>query len=282
MVNVSDIRPYGDFPELQDFQYDGYNYNYDLPPQQNNLFMLDKFYDPYNADVTADGYDSTSLSPKNIQYRIKKISGFSLPKLNIDSKTLEGPFRWNYVSSGRTDANQLTIEWMEDAFWSVKRYHMNWMNHWYNRYLDCMVVGQEGKFRNLVFYLFRYKNLNTETAIPIQKAVPVARFEFKGLIPESLPETDFGWGDEVNTTASIRYRYNYLEIYFYPFTKDEKEFIGGLADIIQRSDENEKTGPKDVWNTGILGFTKTLQNMNDVDGQFSQCKDGLHYSVYYI
>jgi hypothetical protein len=102
------------------------------------------------------------------------------------------------------------------------------------------------------------------------------------LIPESLPETDFGWGDEVNTTASIRYRYNYLEIYFYPFTKDEKEFIGGLADIIQRSDENEKTGPKDVWNTGILGFTKTLQNMNDVDGQFSQCKDGLHYSVYYI
>ena len=83
MVNVSDIKPYGDFQELQDFQYNGYNYNYDLPPQQNNLFMLDRFYDPYNADVTTDGYDSTSLLPKNIQYRIKKISGFSLPKLNI-------------------------------------------------------------------------------------------------------------------------------------------------------------------------------------------------------
>lgn len=281
MVNSSEIRPYDDFPELQDFQYNGYNYLYDLPPQQNNLFMLDRFYDPYNANVTADGYDQTSISPSNIRYRIKKISSIKLPQLNVDSKTMGGPFRWNYVSTGRSDDNQVSIEWVEDAFWSVKRYHMNWMNHWYNRYLDCMIVGQEGKFRNLVFYLFHYKNLNKDTAIPVQKAVPIARFEYKGLVPVNGLDTELGWGDEVNQSVNITYKYNYLEIYFYPYTKDEREFLGGIADIIQTTKNGEKSEPKDVWNTGIVGYTDTLEGMN-LEGQFAKCKDGLHNAVYYI
>lgn len=280
MVNVSDIQPYGDFQELQDFQYDGYNYLYDLPPQQNNLFMIDRFYDPYVPGISTDGYNKSSQSPKDIKYRIKKVSGFTLPALKV-APNLTSPFRWNYVSTGRTEDNQVNVEWVEDAFWSVKRYHMNWMNHWYNRYLDCMIVGQEGKFRNMVMYMFHYKNLNEDTAVPIQKAVPIARFEFKGLIPVKMPEGDFGWGEEISPTVSISYKYSYLEIYFYPFTKDEREFLGGIADIIQKADRYENTKPENVWNTGIVGYTDTLKGMN-LEGQFGECKDGLHQSVYYI
>lgn len=235
--------------KLQDFQYDGFNYIYDLPPQQNSLFMVDEFYDPYYSTST-DGYDKSSKLPKNIQYRIKKISGYPLPKLTIDSKTFNGPLRWNYVSTGRPEDNKLSIDWIEDAFWSVKRYHMNWMNHWYNRYLDCMVVGQAGKFRNLTFHLFRYKDVNKDSAVPIQKAVPIAKFTFRGLIPETLPDSDFGWGEEVSPTVTITYKYNDLEIYFYPFEDNDKKFIGGIADFIQ-----QKNGTKEPYNTGITGFT---------------------------
>ena len=283
MINTdsTNLKPYSDFQELQDFQYNGYNYIYDLPPQQNNLFMMDQFYDPYNSKSDTDGYNITARSPDKIKYRIKKVSGFKLPSLEIQPQ-MESPFRWNYVATGRNkDKNTIKIDWIEDAFWSVKRYHMNWINHWYNKYLDCMVVGQEGKFRNMVLYLFHYKNLNEKTAIPIQKAVPIARFEFKGLIPESLPEGDLEWGKEVEPITTIGYTYNYLEIYFYPFTKDEREFLGGIADIIQKADNYEKTKPNEVWNTGIVGFTDTLEGMKP-DGQFDKCEDGLHQSVYYI
>lgn len=280
MVNVSEIKPYDGFQELQDFQYDAYSHLYDLPIKQNNLFMLDQFYDPYVDNANADGYNTGSSTPKNIKYRIKKVSGFSLPKLKIDGR-FESPFRWNYVSASRTNTNKLNIEWVEDVYWSVQRYHMNWMNHWYNKYLDCMVVGQEGKFRNLVLYLFHYINVNNDTAVPVQKAVPVARLEFKGLVPENLPDGELGWGDDSNQTVNISYSFNYLEMYFYPFTKDEKEFIGGLANIIQEASANEQTTPNNVWNTGIVGFTKTLDGMN-LDGQFGKCTDGLHQSVYYI
>ena len=276
---------YGDAQSLQDFQYNGIDYLYNLEPQQNNLFMLDKFYDPYLSGNSTDGYDMPSSGkPSKIEYRLKKVSGFKLPSLKIEDKYMSTPFRWNYVATGRSEANTVKIDWVEDAFWTVKRYHMNWMNHWYNRYLDCMVVGQRGKFRNLVLYMYHYVNLNTTTATPIQKAVPIARFEFKGLVPKNLGDGNFEWGSPENEApTSIDYTYNYLEIYFYPYTKSEKEFIGGLADFVQMADDYENTPVAKTWNTGIVGYSdaETLIGLNP-DGQFKDCKDGLHQAVYYI
>ena len=68
---------------LQNYQYEGYQYLYNLEPQQLNYFAIDSFYDPY---IRADGdsgegtYASPStLIPDKLQYRIESIAGFKLP-----------------------------------------------------------------------------------------------------------------------------------------------------------------------------------------------------------
>lgn len=274
------------FLALQDLQYNGVDYLYNLEPQQNNLFMIDKFYDPVEMGNNSSGnggaqtsYEINGDKPSNIEYRIKKVSGFKLPSLDVKSDMSSGPFRWNYVATGRTDQNTLTISWVEDVFWTVKRYHMNWMNHWYNKYLDVNVCGLKGKFRNLVLYSYHYVNVNTQTATPVQKAMPIARFQFNGLVPKSMNEGSFDWASPGNEEfTDVQYTYNSLEVYFYPYTPEDREYIGGMAQFVQ-SEKADATGL--YWNTGILGFTKTLDGM-DLEGQFKDCKDGLHPSVYYI
>ena len=276
------ILEWGNATDLQDFQYNGIDYLYNLEPQQNNLFMLDKFYDPYEQTGTG-GYDiADGQKPSKMEYRIKKVSGFKLPQLEIKDDFTTSAFRWDFVSTGRSGKNEVTIDWVEDAFWTVKRYHMNWMNHWYDKYLDCMVVGQRGKFRNLVLYMYHYINLNKDTAVPIQKAVPIARFEFKGLIPQSIGDASFEWGAPGNDSfTTVKYVYNYLEIYFYPYQQTEKEFIGGIADFVQSAASYENTSMSQTWNTGIVGYTTTLKGMNP-NGLFGGVEDKNHHSVYYI
>lgn len=287
MAADSDFLKYNEAQELQDFQYDGVDYLYNLPPQQNNLFMVAKFYDPYrnlteSSDVDAYAVTNAKI-PDKMEYRIKSISGIKLPALNIDSSSLGTAFRWNYVSSNKSTDNQLSINWMEDVFWTVRRYHMNWMNSWYNKALDCMIVGQNGKFRNLVMYSFRYKNLNESTAVPVQKAVPVARFEFKGLVPKNAGgEVNFDWAESGSGAAlKVDYTFNHLEVYFYPYTKEEKNFLGGMAMFVQDAKSYENTNIKDTFNTNITGYTDSLKGLNP-EGQFKGVKNLAPASIYYI
>lgn len=280
-IDVSDFKQYDDYPELQDFQYNGINYLYNLEPQNNNLFLLDSFYDPYMVYPT-DTFEQGSKKPSNMEYRLRKVSGWSLPSLTTAPQGEGGkPFKWTYVSGGKSE-NNITIEWEEDVFWTVKRYHINWMNHWYNKYLDCMIVGQSGKFRNMVLYLYHYKNVNSQTAVPIQKAVPVARIEFKGLVPKSMPSPELAWGEPGSSSVAIQYVYNYIEMFFYPYTKSEQDFIGGLANIVQTAKNYEKTEVKSVWNTGIVGLSDTRKDLSLDTSVFKDCADVHHNAVYYL
>jgi len=104
----------------------------------------------------------------------------------------------------------LTIEWHEDVYHSVKRYHLNWLQRWYNRGFDCLRCGPEGKFRRMAVVLFHYVNaLGASEASVIE--VPVARplmvFDFGGLVPEGMGDWNFSYdGDANDQPVSITYK----------------------------------------------------------------------------
>lgn len=267
--------------ELQNYQYEGYQYLYNLEPQQLNYFAIDSFYDPY---IRADGdsgegtYDSPSSTiPNKLQYRIESISGFKLP--NLDIMESQSAIRIDYVRGAKDRNNTIALSWKEDVYQTVRRYHINWINHWYNRYLDCMVCGRRGKYRNLAAYLFHYKNMNTTSGVPIMKAVPIALVNFIGLVPKDLGEMQFSYAENGNVSSvTIQYQMNGMEMYFYPYDEEDKKYIGGMAEEVQKvgSDGNviqTKIMPTSTWDAN----GEPLSN-----GAFAGVTDSNHSSVYYL
>ena len=280
VAGVSPMSPGGN-NDLQNYQYNGYQYLYNLEPQQLNYFAIDSFYDPYQkaeGDTGAGTYDSPStIIPDKLQYRIEEISGFKLPSLDIMES--ESAIRIDYVRGRKEKNNLLTLSWKEDVYQTVRRYHMNWINHWHNNYLDCMVCGRKGKYRNLAVYLFHYKNMNDNTGVPIMKAVPIALITFMGLVPKNLGEMKLSYSETGNTSSvNIQYQMNGMEIYFYPYDESDKEYIGGMADEVQS-----------IGQDGIPIQTKILDtsawDANGAplaQGAFAGVTDSNHSKIYYI
>ena len=280
VAGVSPMSPGGN-NDLQNYQYNGYQYLYNLEPQQLNYFAIDSFYDPYQkaeGDTGAGTYDSPStIIPDKLQYRIEEISGFKLPSLDIMES--ESAIRIDYVRGRKEKNNLLTLSWKEDVYQTVRRYHMNWMNRWHNNYLDCMVCGRKGKYRNLAVYLFHYKNMNDNTGVPIMKAVPIALITFMGLVPKNLGEMKLSYSETGNTSSvNIQYQMNGMEIYFYPYDESDKEYIGGMADEVQS-----------IGQDGIPIQTKILDtsawDANGAplaQGAFAGVTDSNHSKIYYI
>lgn len=265
--------------ELQDFQYNGVDYLYNLEPQQLNFFKPVAFFDPYvraegKSSGTSDYNKTNILMPEGLDYRINKISGFKLPELTIKDDDFSTALRFNYVAKPEKP-NKLTISWVEDAYQTVRRYHINWMNHWYNRYLDCMVCGRRGKYRNLSVVLFHYVNINKDTGAPIFRAKPIAMITFKGLIPEGVPAGNLDYSNGGNTaTVDINYKINGAELFFYPYEQEDKEYIGDLAREVQTGLDIDS-----VKNTAIVGETEYGSSKS---GKFGKVGDTNHEKVYYI
>jgi hypothetical protein len=280
VAGVVPMSPDGN-SELQNYQYEGYQYLYNLEPQQLNYFAIDSFYDPY---IRADGdsgegtYDSpSSVIPDKLQYRIESISGFRLPGLDIMES--QSAIRIDYVKGAKDRNNTLTLNWKEDVYQTVRRYHINWMNHWYDKYLDCMVCGRRGKYRNLAAYLFHYKNMNTTSGVPIMKAVPIALVNFIGLVPKDLGEMQLSYAENGNVSSvTIQYQMNGMEMYFYPYDEEDKKYIGGMAEEVQKvgSDGNiiqTKIMPTSTWDANGAPLST---------GAFAGVTDSNHSSVYYL
>lgn len=260
--------------ELQTFQYNGVDYLYNLEPQQLNFFYPAAFFDPYDrakGGSETSSYQAHSVTmPNKMEFRIQGISGFKLPSLTIDIESFNTGFRIQNVKKPKSE-NNLTINWIEDSYHTVKRYHMNWMNHWYNKYLDCMVCGRKGKYRNFAFYLFHYVNINDKLGSPIYRAKPIALFNFLGLVPENLGSMDMSYDDGGSKPVAINYKYNGLNILFYPYTENDKDYIGGMAQEIQ-----DGLDLSSLKNTGIV---KGTENSSEI---FSGVTDAGFEKVYYI
>jgi hypothetical protein len=188
---------------LQDFEFDQWNgidYLYNIEPQSQNLFFAGYFCEAGAGNSTSPKGDQSASSMKmfyNARYRIRKIT-IPFPSMEIEyHPELRAP-----MPKGVNYQNEITIDWFEDVYHSVQKYHIDWFNRWYTREYDCFRCGIQGKFRKLAIVAFHYVNKNiadgVDSITPVPKMEPLFCFVLGGLIPKQLPQMTFDYGADQN------------------------------------------------------------------------------------
>jgi hypothetical protein len=174
--------------KLEIGQWKGLEYLYDIEPQSQNLFYAGYFCE------AGDGSDEYSIKMfYNAAYRIKKVS-IPFPSIEVEyHPETRAPLVKNVTYN-----NEISIDWFEDVYHSVQKYHLDWFNRWYSREYDCFRCGIKGKFRKMALVAFHYKNKNKESIIPIPEIEPLFAFIIGGLIPKTIPSMNFDYGSDGN------------------------------------------------------------------------------------
>jgi hypothetical protein len=222
--------------DLLNFQQHGLDYLYDLEPTQNNLFWAGNFSD-HDDTTGADSSDKTKNTRTfdNAQYRIRSIK-LELPKLEFEEHK---QLHINLIKSV-TYTKQVTITWIDDVYRSVQKYHLDWYTRWYNRELDCLRCGTDGKFRGLDVVLFHYREANTTLSSPLLTVPvpePILRLRLRGMVPKDIGSIEFDMSNAGNDGAlSITYALSLCSIDYwkplqgnsYPTSENSSDIKAGI------------------------------------------------------
>ena len=180
--------------EFLTLQQKALDYLYDMPLGNDSLFI---------AKPSIFGGDD--LPP----YRVKKVT-FGTPKLNMqyDEKIRRS------VITGVDYSNTVTIEWYEDAFNSVQKFHLS--------LLDSVVDLNTGLFRvgggsrlDVSLYHFAYVEGNVDAQSPFDSvAIPKCTeyYNFIGLIPEGIGDITFD-NDSGGNLKTVSVTYHCTDIF---------------------------------------------------------------------
>lgn len=188
---------------ISKFNVDAIDYLYDIEPQSQNLFMV--------ANFSEKGNDSDAIKELyNAQFRVRNIK---LPDLNfsfdIDKLTHIPVF-------SESEFNQdVTIEWFEDVYHSIWKYHEDWMRRWYDRTYNILRCGVAGKFRKLDLLAYHYK-ATSDSIFSDVVPEPIFVCTLGGLVPTSLPGQKYDYNNDGNDEflsisykcARVDFRYN--------------------------------------------------------------------------
>jgi len=172
--------------DLANFEYDGVNYLYDLEPQQNNMFWAGNFNDGKGADGINGNFPFF-----NAQFRVQKVT-LKMPTLKFENHPqIKIP-----LIKAVEFAREVKIQWVEDVYHSVQKYHFDWLCQFYNRDLDALRVGTYGKFRKMDIVLFHYRNAGDKDATATKyvenpRAEKILSLTLAGMIPEDYGNLDF-------------------------------------------------------------------------------------------
>jgi len=186
---------------LDTFQSDGIDYLYDLEPQSLNLFWVGNF-------MQAMGPRGGQIKPfYNAAYRIRKIT-IPLPTLKTDeNKLLRTP-----IFKDAEFSHEVTIDWFEDVYHSVKKYHLDWFARWYNRQFDVLRCGVDGKFRQCTVVGYHYVNDDVDSIIEVPSIQPIMAIKIGGMVPTKIPDIEFDYNKDGNDQwISIKYKVGLLQ-----------------------------------------------------------------------
>jgi len=128
------------------------NFLYNLEPAQDNMFICsvitpiekdtksDGTLEVSNAFGTSAGGDLESRYLFTAPYRLLS-ADFSLPTIDVE---FDPRTRTTYLK-GVTYNQKFTMTWADDCFHSVRKYHHDWFNCWFQREKDAFVSGVDGK-----------------------------------------------------------------------------------------------------------------------------------------
>jgi hypothetical protein len=118
-----------------------------------------------------------------------------LPKLDYEIH----PYIKSSFLKSVSYTGEVKIKWLEDAYRSVQKYHLDWVHRWYNRQYDVLRNGPQGKFRQLDVYAFHYVN-TTGAVLEAPTIELLFRVKFRGLMPKSIGGLNFDYSTPGNET----------------------------------------------------------------------------------
>lgn len=178
--------------EFLTFQQKALDYLYDMPLGNDSLFIA-------KPSIYSGKDNKIALPP----YRVKKVT-FSTPKLNMqfDEKIRQS------VISGVEYSDTVTIEWYEDAFNSVQKFHLDLLNSIVNLNTGLFNVNG-GKVLGLTVYHYAYVEGNEDVQSPFDSvAIPKCTeyFNFIRMIPEGIGDITYDSDSGGNLkTVSVTY-----------------------------------------------------------------------------
>jgi len=219
VVGNIDLKDF--IPKLESFQADGIDYLYATEPQSKNLFWAGGFRESGGIDAGNDKSAGLVRPFYNAAYRIRKVD-IKLPTIDYEINKytrLPIPKEINYPQ-------EVTIDWFEDVYSSVRGYHLAWLQRWYMREFDCWRCGAQGKYRAMRVIAFHYVNDAESGAsiIEVPKIQPILAIDIAGMAP-----TNFGndWiydysSDGNEEMLSITYKVAKINYYYSVELGDEK------------------------------------------------------------
>ena len=244
---------------LINYQQNGVDYLYDLEPTQNNLFWAGNFDEHNNAesqftihtgnDVKSAGVNLGKRPFSNSEFRIQSVD-FKLPSLVFEHNKTK-PLKMEVLDAVNF-SNEISITFIEDVYHSVQKYHLDWLNRWYDRRRDVLRCGVDGKMRGLDVVLFHYVESNASVTSPLDSMPvpePIMMIRIRGMKVKDVGNLKVDASDTKAGTISVNYSMNISEIYY------AKNLMSDSDDIFSKS-----TGIKNgIWQ----GTTNEATAVND-------------------
>jgi len=128
-------------------------------------------------------------------------------------------------------SDQISVTWREDSAWSVRRYHLDWLEQFYDIASDSYVTKPDGKKRSMTVNFQRFDPKKKRPSL--DTLITTVSITFTGITPTKMPDIKAGWDTdssaEGSSTISILYNIDNWEINSYDTTLQQlytSRFVG--------------------------------------------------------
>lgn len=273
--------------KLTNFNSDLQDYVYDLEPARKNLFWAGNFIEHKNSVIAKDaatGKNANLLnnlrSIDNAEFRIRNIS-IPMPGMTFDSDSQAARVLHTSFLKDLSLTKTITISWEDDAWRTIRKYHLDWINRWYDRNKDCLRNGPDGKLRGLDIILYHYKEGNSVNgvlspldSIPVPE--PILCIHCRGLRPSSaIPELSLDATGSKEDNLTIQYALNrcVIEYNVNLMFKEGNEFPTKEEDFNSDIDRGiwnpQGIGDENSWNNEAWRMSRSITQQISGEGEIS-------------
>lgn len=176
--------------EIAEFEFKGNEYLFNLDPATGNLFYLDSIK---ISAATTEGKDISGDS-NPLRYRVKSLKLDNTIGIEYDQNRVLLPGNPICVT-GIKEAHSVTIEWVEDSFFRVQKFHQDWISKWFQN--KTLIDGRDGKLIDFHFIVFYFDNENGSLS-PVLKPKTSYEITLKGCAPTDLSDFSFSYDEQDN------------------------------------------------------------------------------------
>ncbi len=177
--------------EIAKFEFEGNEYLFNLDPATGNLFYLDSIGISTSAS-TENTENNTIINP--LRYRVKSLKLDNTIGIEYDQNRVLLPGNPICVA-GIKEAHSVAIEWVEDSFFRVQKFHQDWISKWFKN--KTLIDGRDGKLIDFTFIVFYFDNTGGNIA-PALKPKTSYKIELKGCAPTDLSDVSFSYDEQDN------------------------------------------------------------------------------------